>query len=326
VALLRQELEAGGCEVRFGARVDELLYDNGHIAGVRLASGEKLVADRVILAPGNSARELFEQFASDAQVLVEPKPFAIGFRAEHPQGLIDEIQYGASAGNKRLPPADYKLAENLEVAGDVRGVYSFCMCPGGIVVPTPTQEGLQCTNGMSNSRRNAKYANAGIVVTVSVQDFAREGFTGPLAGLEYQRHWESKAYQLGGGGFIAPAQSIPDYLGGRLKQKPGGTSYRPGLAHADLNVLFSEPLKISLKQALKTFDRKMRGFSSEAGWLIGIESRTSSPVRVTRGENLQSVSMKGLYPSGEGCGYAGGIVSSALDGLRIAEQIATELA
>jgi uncharacterized FAD-dependent dehydrogenase len=208
----------------------------------------------------------------------------------------------------------------------VRGIYSFCMCPGGIVVPTPTEDGLQCTNGMSNSRRNAKYANAGIVVTVSVQDFEREGFRGPLAGLEFQRHWESKAYELGGGKFYAPAQTIPDYLAGRVKKDPGGTSYRPGLAHTDLNTLFPASLTQSIKQALKAFDRKMRGFISEEGKLIGIESRTSSPVRITRGEDMQSVSMRGLYPAGEGCGYAGGIVSSAIDGLRVAEQIASELA
>jgi uncharacterized FAD-dependent dehydrogenase len=199
------------------------------------------------------------------------------------------------------------------------------MCPGGIVVPTPTEEGFQCTNGMSNSRRNSKYANAGIVVSVSVDDFAREGFSGPLAGLQFQRFWEQKAYELGGGKYWAPAQSIPDYLAGKLVQKPGGTTYRPGLAHADLNRLFPKSLTLALHQALKGFSRKMKGFTSGQGWLIGIESRTSSPLRVTRNEALQSVSMKGLYPAGEGCGYAGGIVSSGIDGLRVAEQICAEL-
>ncbi|MBK7860261.1 MAG: FAD-dependent monooxygenase [Archangiaceae bacterium] len=326
VEALRNELIAGGCEVRFETRVDDLLYDGDTVAGVVLSDGQKVKSDRVVLAPGNSARELYERFAADGRVLVEAKPFAIGFRAEHPQSFINEIQYGAKAAkNPKLPAADYKLAENLEVGGEVRGVYSFCMCPGGIVVPTPTEEGLQCTNGMSNSRRNAKYANAGIVVSVSVADFARDGFTGPLAGLSFQQKWEGAAYELGGGRFFAPAQSIPDYLAGKLKKKPEGTSYRPGLAHADLNKLFPPWLTQSLKAALKTFDKKMRGFVSEQGNLIGIESRTSSPVRVTRNEALQSVSMKGLYPGGEGCGYAGGIVSSGIDGLRIAEQIAKEL-
>lgn len=325
VAVLREELRQGGCEVLFEHRVEDLLYRDGTVGGVRLSDGRTLESNRVILAPGNSAKEFFERFAADGRVSVEAKPFALGFRAEHPQGLINQIQYGSAAKSTKLPPADYKLAENLEVDGEVRGIYSFCMCPGGIVVPTPTEEGLQCTNGMSNSHRNSKYANAGIVVSVSVADFEREGFRGPLAGLEFQRHWESKAYELGGGRFIAPAQSIPDYLAGKMKKKPAGTSYRPGLAHADLNRLFPDRLTQSIKQAIKHFDRKMRGFLSDDGLLIGVESRTSSPVRVTRGEDLQSVSLKGLYPSGEGCGYAGGIVSSAIDGLRIAEQIATEL-
>ncbi len=326
VEAMRKDLIAAGVEVHFETRVEDLVYRDGTVGGVRLADGRTLESDRVILAPGNSARELYERFAADGRVFVEAKPFAIGFRAEHPQMMINEIQYGEKvAGHAKLPPADYKLAENLAVNGDVRGVYSFCMCPGGIVVATPTEDGFQCTNGMSNSRRNSKYANAGIVVSVSVDDFAREGFSGPLAGLMFQRHWERKAYELGGGKFWAPAQSIPDYLAGRLKKKPEGTTYRPGLAHADLNTLFPPALTQSLKQAIKLFDKKMRGFLSDDGLLIGIEARTSSPVRVTRNEALQSVSLKGLYPAGEGCGYAGGIVSSGIDGLRIADQICNEL-
>ena len=326
VARLREELLRGGCEVRFEARVEDVLSSEGSAAGVLLHDGTRLDSDRVVLAPGNSARELFERFATDGRVAIEAKPFAIGFRAEHPQGLIDAIQYGAAAQHPELPPADYKLAENFETGGEMRGVYSFCMCPGGLIVPTPTEDGLQCTNGMSNSRRNARYANAGIVVSVSPADFARAGFRGPLAGLEFQRHWESEAYRLGGGRFIAPAQTIPDYLAGRKGAAPGGTSYRPGLAHADLNALFPPELTAALKAAMRRFDQKMRGFVSGEGKLLGIESRTSSPVRLPRDESLQSVSVRGLYPSGEGCGYAGGIVSSAIDGLRIAEHIAAELA
>lgn len=326
VEAMRKDLVALGVEVRFGARVEDLLYRDGLVAGVKLADGTTVDSDRVVLAPGNSARELYERFAADGRVLVEAKPFAIGFRAEHPQALINALQYGEKvAGDARLPPADYKLAENLAVDGDVRGVYSFCMCPGGIVVPTPTEEGMQCTNGMSNSRRNAKFANAGIVVSVSVEDFARAGFTGPLAGLAFQRHWEQQAYELGGGKYFAPSQSIPDYLAGRVSKPPSGTTYRPGLAQVDLNRLFPAWLTASLKQALRAFDRRMKGFLTSQGTLIGIEARTSSPVRVTRNEALQSVSLKGLYPAGEGCGYAGGIVSSGLDGLRIAEQICAEL-
>lgn len=326
VERMRQELLSLGVEVHFNAKVEDVLSQDGQVTGVRLADGRSFESDRVVLAPGNSARELYERFAADGRVLVEAKPFALGFRAEHPQGLINAIQYGeAVADHPDLPPADYKLAENLAVGGDVRGVYSFCMCPGGVVVPTPTEEGLQCTNGMSNSRRNSKFANAGIVVSVSVEDFAREGFHGPLAGLAFQRHWEQKAYELGGGKYFAPAMSIPDYLAGRLKKVPGKTSYHPGVTHADLNRLFPAALTASIKQALKAFDRKMKGFASGDGLLIGIEARTSAPVRVTRNEALQSVSVKGLYPAGEGCGYAGGIVSSGIDGLRVAEQICQEL-
>lgn len=326
VEKMRHELLALGVEVRFETRVEDVLVKNGQVTGVRLSDGSVLESDRVVLAPGNSARELYERFATDGHVFVEAKPFALGFRAEHPQLLINELQYGDKvADDARLPPADYKLAENLSVDGDVRGVYSFCMCPGGIVVPTPTEDGYQCTNGMSNSHRNSKYANAGIVVSVSVEDFARDGFTGPLAGLEFQRKWEKAAYELGGGKFLAPAQSIPDYLAGRLSKAPGGTTYRPGLTHADLNRLFPKALTESLKQALRAFDRSMRGFITDDAFLIGVEARTSSPVRVTRNEQLQSVSVKGLYPAGEGCGYAGGIVSSGIDGLRVAEQICEEL-
>jgi hypothetical protein len=312
--------------VRFNTRVDDVCSQNGQVTGVLLADGSTIDSDHVILAPGNSARELYEKFAADGRVFVEAKPFALGFRAEHPQALINEIQYGDKvADNPRLPPADYKLAENLSVDGELRGVYSFCMCPGGIVVPTPTEEGFQCTNGMSNSRRNSKYANAGLVVSVSVDDFAREGFTGPLAGLAFQRAMEKKAFEVGGGRFYAPAQTVPDYLAGRLKSAPGGTTYRPGLAHAELATLFPGWLTTSLKQAIRTFDKKMPGFITSQALLIGIEARTSSPVRVTRNEALQSVSVKGLYPAGEGCGYAGGIVSSGIDGIRVADQICNEL-
>jgi len=325
VANLRRELIDGGCEVLFDTRMEDLVYRDGRVGGVKLSDGRVLESDRVILVPGNSARELYERFAADGRVMVEAKPFALGFRVEHPQGLIDEIQYGRAAGNAKLPPADYKLAENLDVDGESRGIFSFCMCPGGVVVPTPTEEGLQVTNGMSNSHRNGRFANAGLVVGVSVEDFQREGFDGPLAGLGFQRYWESKAYELGGGRFHAPAQTVTDYLAGRAQADPGKTSYRPGLLKADLNTLFPAAITASLKEALKRFDRRMRGFITKDAKLIGIESRTSSPVRITRGEDLQSVSLKGLYPGGEGCGYAGGIVSSGLDGLRIAEQICREL-
>lgn len=326
VERFRQELMDLGVEVRFSCRVEDVLSQDGSVTGVRLSDGSVLDSDRVVLAVGNSARELYRRFAQDGRVVVEAKPFALGFRAEHPQALIDTIQYGDKAqARAALPPADYKLAENLPSGGELRGVYSFCMCPGGIVVPTPTEAGLLCTNGMSNSHRNSKYANAGLVVSVSVEDFARAGFAGPLAGLDFQVQQEARAYELGGGRFFAPAQAIPDFLARRSPRPLGGTSYRPGLAPAELHRLFPPWLTEALQKALELFDRRMRGFVSQSGTLIGIEARTSSPVRVTRDERLQSVSVRGLYPAGEGCGYAGGIVSSAIDGLRVAEQICSEL-
>jgi uncharacterized FAD-dependent dehydrogenase len=249
----------------------------------------------------------------------------MGYRAEHPQALIDRIQYGPAAGKPGLPPADYRLADNPNVDGESRGVFSFCMCPGGVVVPTPTEPGLQCTNGMSNSTRSSPLANAGIVVAVGPDDFAAEGFEGPLAGLAWQRKWEARAYELGGGGFKAPAQRITDFLARRPGQPPGRTSYRPGVTHADLEQLFAPTLRSALRAGLAAFERRMHGFLTSEALLIGIESRTSSPCRLTRGEDYHSVGIRGLYPCGEGAGYAGGIVSSAVDGLRVAEAICAEL-
>ncbi|MBS2032241.1 MAG: FAD-dependent oxidoreductase [Deltaproteobacteria bacterium] len=326
ISAFRAHLEEQGCKVMWETRVDDLLYRDGRCVGVKLRSGEKLESDRVILAPGNSARELYERFAADGKLELEPKPFAVGFRVEHPQSMIDKLQYGAACGNPKLPAADYKLAENPVVGGKPRGVYSFCMCPGGIVVPTPTEEGMQCTNGMSNSHRSAKFANAGIVAAVTLEDFAHEGFTGPLAGLQWQRKWEKAAFVLGGGGYMAPAMRVSDYLANARPSALGDTTYRPGLTPADVNQLFPEPVKVALKEALRGFDRKMRGFASGEGVLIGIEARTSAPLRITRGDDFQATALRGLYPVGEGCGYAGGIVSAAVDGLRAAEQICVELA
>ena len=322
---LRKHLLAEGCEIHWDSRVNDVLVDGaGNCRGVVLSDGRAFESDRVILAPGNSGRELFELFAERGWG-VAPKPFAVGFRVEHPQGLIDEIQYGPQAGHPKLPAADYKLAENPTIDGTVRGVFSFCMCPGGIVVPTPTEAGLQCTNGMSNSHRSSKWANAGLVVSVHAEDYAREGFVGPLAGLQWQRKWERAAYELGGGGFVAPAQRLRDYLAGKVSSSLPASSYRPALVSTDLGQLFPPFLRKGLTEALRGFERKMRGYLTEESVLIGIESRTSSPVRLTRGANFQSVALPGLYPCGEGAGYAGGIVSSGVDGLKVADAIAREL-
>lgn len=324
VSAMRAELEAGGCRFEWSARATDLEAAGGRVRGVRLADGRSLGADRVVLAPGNSAREIYELFAARGWP-IEAKPFAAGFRAEHPQALIDRIQYGAVAGHPRLPPADYRLAENPRVEGRERGVFSFCMCPGGVVVPTPTEPGMICTNGMSNSARSSPLANAGIVAAVGPEDFAREGFEGPLAGLLWQRKWERAAHDLGGGGFRAPAQRLADYLARRPGLPPGRSSYRPGLAHADLEPLFPPGVRAALREALRAFERRMRGFTSSDAILVGVETRTSAPCRLLRGDDFQSPGLRGLYPAGEGAGYAGGIVSSAVDGLKVAEAISREL-
>jgi uncharacterized protein len=324
VSAMRGDLERGGCEFVWNARVVDFELAGGRMRSVLLADGRGIVCDRLVLAPGNSARELFELFAARGWTL-EPKPFAVGFRAEHPQALIDRIQYGSAAGQEGLPPADYKLADNPTVDGERRGVFSFCMCPGGVVVPTPTEPGLQCTNGMSNSSRSSPLANAGVVVAVGPADFAAEGFEGPLAGLAWQRKWEARAYELGGRGYLAPSQRVTDFLARRPGQPPGKSSYRPGLTHADLDQLFPATVRTALRAGLRAFERRMRGYLTSEALLIGAETRTSSPCRITRGADYQSVAVKGMYPAGEGAGYAGGIVSSAVDGLRVAEAICTEL-
>ncbi len=324
ISAMRAELERGGCTFLWGARAVDLDVIEGGFCGLRLADGRTLESDRLVLAPGNSAREIFELFARRGWP-IEAKAFAAGFRAEHPQALIDRIQYGTERRHPKLPPADYRLADNPKVAGEARGVFSFCMCPGGVVVPTPTEPEMQCTNGMSSSSRSSTLANAGIVVAVSPSDFSAEGFEGPLAGVEWQRKWERAAYVLGGGSYRAPAQRISAYLAAEAGPPPGRTSYRPGIAPADLGELYPERVRQALRAGLRNFDRKMRGFVTGEGLLIGVETRTSAPCRLVRGEDLQSPALRGVYPAGEGAGYAGGIVSSAVDGLRVAEAICAEL-
>jgi len=324
ISAMREELERGGCSFVWNARAVDLELAAGRFRGLRLADGRTLDSDRLVLAPGNSARDLFELFAARGWP-IEAKAFAAGFRAEHPQALIDQIQYGTEQRHPKLPPADYRLADNPRIGGEPRGVFSFCMCPGGVVVPTPTEPEMQCTNGMSNSLRSSPLANAGIVVAVSLADFEAEGFTGPLAGLAWQRKWEREAYRLGGGGYRAPAQRLAAYLAGKPGKAPGRTSYRPGVTAADLSALYPPRMQEALRAGLRAFERRMRGFVTEEALLLGVETRTSSPCRLVRGEDLQAPGMRGVYPAGEGAGYAGGIVSSAVDGLRVADVICAEL-
>ncbi len=324
ISAMVEDLERGGCTFLWGSRAVDVELSGGRFRGLRLADGRTIDSDRVVIAPGNSARDLFELFARRGWP-IEAKPFAAGFRAEHPQALIDRIQYGPGRRHPRLPPADYRLADNPRVGGEARGVFSFCMCPGGVVVPTPTEAEMQCTNGMSNSRRSSPLANAGIVVAVSPADFAAEGFEGPLAGLEWQRKWERAAYRLGGGGYRAPAQRLSAYLARRSGAPPGKTSYRPGVAAADLSALYAPRVQEALRAGLHAFERRMRGFVTDEALLLAVETRTSSPCRLVRGADHQSPGLRGVYPAGEGAGYASGIVSSAIDGLRVAEAICAEL-
>jgi uncharacterized FAD-dependent dehydrogenase len=321
VTAIRERLEAVGVEFRFGARVTELLRANGQIAGVRLADGSELDARAVVLATGHSARDVHALLVR-AGVALEAKPFALGVRIEHPQPLINGIQYGAAAGHPRLPSASYRLATDV----DARGVFSFCMCPGGFVVPASTEPEALVVNGMSLVRRDSPYANSGLVVGVELEDYATLGLAGPLAGVELQTRLERSAFHAGGGKLRAPAQRVTDFLARRSSSTLPKTSYIPGITAADIaEVVDSGGLSLAnrLRTALRDFDRKLRGYVSEEAILIGVESRTSSPVRVPRDtETLESHQLAGLYPTGEGAGYAGGIVSAAVDGIRVAEKIA----
>jgi uncharacterized FAD-dependent dehydrogenase len=286
------------------------------VRAVRLAGGDELQADVVVLAVGHSARPVYAWAAAQG-IALERKPIAIGVRIEHPQRLIDEIQYGDAAGHPKLPPAFYELTSG----DDDRGVYSFCMCPGGWIVPAATEAEGVVVNGMSLSRRDSPFANAGIVVTVAADDFGPAA-AGPLAGIELQRRVEQAAFRIGGGRFRAPAQRLADFLDGRASTSVGASSYRPGLAPADLRDVLPDFVAQALRAGLRRMGGRLPGFLFADAMLIAAETRTSAPVRLLRDPTtLESPSLAGLYPCGEGAGYAGGIVSAALDGARVAARL-----
>ena len=323
LATLRTFLQEAGCEYRFGARVVDLIRaQDGHVRGVRLADGETLEGSAVILATGHSARDVYSMLHGLGAPM-EAKALAIGARVEHPQELIDEIQYGRWAGQCDLEAAAYAVTARVEN----RGVYSFCMCPGGFVIPTPTESEHLNVNGMSNANRGGRFANSALVVTVEPADFwcQRPGdldHHGPLAGIAFQRHLERTAFMAGGGGYRAPAQRLTDFLRDREGDLPSGTSYRPGLTARKLSEVLPARLHRPLARALGRFDRKMPGFVTKESNLIAVETTTSSPVRVLRDpKTLVCPTLPGLYPCGEGAGWAGGIVSSAIDGIRVAEAV-----
>jgi hypothetical protein len=310
---MRDELLSKGAVLRFGARVEELLTDGGAVRGVRLAGGEEIPSPVVVLAVGHSARDTVRRLHGQG-VLLAPKAFAVGFRVEHPQGLIDRIQYGRAAG-KELPPADYRLAARTPGG---RGVWSFCMCPGGEVMNAASGEGQAVVNGMSGRARDSGYANSGIVAAVAPEDFGSAG--DPLAGIAFQEEIERRAFERGGKGFGLPAANLLSFVLGREVPPSPARALAPGTTRDSLGGILPERLEGDLRFGFLRFGQAMRGFLTREATLYAVESRTSSPVRIERA-NYESVSCKGLYPVGEGAGHAGGIVSSAVDGIRAALRI-----
>jgi uncharacterized FAD-dependent dehydrogenase len=335
VERMRAEIVRLGGEVRFGARVVDLRIESGAVRGVVVGDErEEIDAEHVVIAPGHSARDTFAMLHARG-VRLDPKPFSIGFRIEHPQSLIDRARFGPNAGNRLLGAADYRLVHH---AGNGRAVYSFCMCPGGTVVAATSEPERVVTNGMSQYSRNERNANAGIVVAIAPADYAAArdrvpggAEAGPLDGIAFQRFWESRAYALGGGGYRAPGQRVGDFLRGQASTAFGAVlpSYQPGVRCVDLGAVDHPALPAyaieAIREALPAFERQIPGFALDDAVLTGVETRTSAPLRVTRGRDRQGVNVRGLYPAGEGAGYAGGIMSAAVDGIEVAEAVASAM-
>ncbi|MCZ8234131.1 MAG: FAD-dependent oxidoreductase [Inhella sp.] len=324
---MRADITALGGEIRFQQRVTDVLIEDGHIRGVTLDSGEQLRADHVVMALGHSARDTFAMLQQRG-VYMEAKPFSIGFRIEHPQSVIDRARFGPNAGHPILGAADYKLVHH---ASNGRSVYSFCMCPGGTVVAATSEPNRVVTNGMSQYSRAERNANAGIVVGINPQDYRQDGLSSgpvnPLDGVAFQRIWESRAYELGEGGYRAPGALVGDFLKRQRSAVFGEVepSYKPGVtltqvADPERPVLPHYVLD-AIREALPAFGRQIKGFDRPDAVLTGVETRTSSPLRITRGKDHQSLNVKGLYPAGEGAGYAGGIMSAGVDGIEVAESV-----
>ncbi len=325
---MREQIIALGGEIRFQQRVTDLLLEDGadgkQLRGLTVlnqATGEttQLRTDHVVLALGHSARDTFEMLYQRG-IFLEAKPFSIGFRIEHPQGVIDRARWGRHAGHPLLGAADYKLVHH---AGNGRSVYSFCMCPGGTVVAATSEVGRVVTNGMSQYSRNERNANAGMVVGITPADYPG----GPLAGVELQRRLESKAFELGGENYDAPGQLVGDFIAGQPSTQVGDVepSYQPGVRMGDLHSALPDYAIAALREALPAFGRKLKGFDMPGAVLTGVETRTSSPLKITRGEDYQSLNVRGLYPAGEGASYAGGILSAGVDGIRVGEAVALSM-
>ncbi len=325
---MRAQIQALGGEFRFETQVVDIVIEDGHVRALVLNDGETIRTDHVVLAIGHSARDTFHML-HERGMYIEAKPFSLGFRIEHPQGLIDRARYGPFAGHEQLGAADYKLVHH---ASNGRSVYSFCMCPGGTVVAATSEEGRVVTNGMSQYSRNERNANAGIVVGITPADFAPYAADyaadHPLAGIGFQRFWESRAYELGGGTYEAPGQLVGDFVDGRASTAFGSVlpSYKPGVHLTDLATALPDYAIDAVREALPAFDKQIKGFYMRDAVLTGVETRTSSPIRIKRrDEDCQSLNTRGLYPAGEGAGYAGGIMSAAIDGIKVAEALALQI-
>jgi uncharacterized FAD-dependent dehydrogenase len=318
---MRRTIESLGGEYRFESKVVDIDIDEKrNVRGVKLASGEMIPATHVVLAIGHSARDTF-QMLYDRGVHIEAKPFSLGFRIEHPQSLIDVARFGPNAGNPILGAADYKLVHH---ASNGRDVYSFCMCPGGTVVAATSEEGRVVTNGMSQYSRAERNANSGIVVGITPEvDYPGH----PLAGIDFQRKWESAAFVAGGGTYAAPAQRVGDFIASKASTSLGKVipSYKPGVTPTDLSSCLPDFAIAAIREALPAMAKQIKGYDMHDAVLTGVETRTSSPIRITRGDNFQSLNTKGLFPAGEGAGYAGGILSAGVDGIKIAEAVALDM-
>ncbi|MDD5181234.1 MAG: NAD(P)/FAD-dependent oxidoreductase, partial [Gallionellaceae bacterium] len=319
VEQMRHTIEALGGEIRFQSRVADIEVEDGKVRSVVLANGERIASNHVVLAVGHSARDTFEMLHRRG-VYMEAKPFSIGLRIEHPQSLIDRARFGRNAGNELLGAADYKLVHHC---ANGRSVYSFCMCPGGTVVAATSEEGRVVTNGMSQYSRNERNANSGIVVGITPADYPGD----VLAGIAFQRQWEARAFELGGKDYCAPGQLVGDFLAGRPSTALGSVapSYAPGVHLTDLSSALPDYAIAAIREALPAFEKQIKGFAMHDAVLTGVETRTSSPVRIRRREDFQSMNTLGLYPAGEGAGYAGGILSAAVDGIEVAEAVALSI-
>lgn len=311
-------IELGG-EIQFSTRVDNLLIDDGQVTGVALSTGEVLYSRHIVLAIGHSARDTFEMLCKN-DVYIEAKPFSVGFRIEHEQSMIDKARFGPNAGNEILGAADYKLVHHCK---NGRSVYSFCMCPGGTVVAATSEENRVVTNGMSQYSRNERNANSAIVVGIDPSDYPGH----PLAGIEFQRQLESHAYVMGGSNYDAPAQTVGDFLKNISSEKLGAVepSFKPGIKLTNLADALPDFCIEAIREAIPAFNKKIKGFALEDALLTGVETRTSAPISITRNKDYQSINTKGLFPAGEGAGYAGGIMSAAIDGIKVAEAVALSM-